>query len=259
MYSAYFIHYTKNIKRRSYIENKILPEISGEFITGFDREEIAGSEAKFYSYSRKESKIATAIIYKTMLANVFISQQISIPKEVQNKFFLKKDRECFEALTPKILSKTNLSLNLKHREAWRRLAESESKYGLIMEDDVILKEEKKHELKNEINELLMLDADYIDLGGGAGLHPTEGWPFTKEEKKQDVYVVSTKSTRTTCAYLIRKQLAIDLLKLKEPILFPIDIQLTYLFQCIEAKVLWPKDELFIHGSEHGYYNVSNER
>ena len=125
---------------------------------------------------------------------------------------------------------------------------------LIMEDDVILKEEKKHELKNEINELLMLDADYIDLGGGAGLHPTEGWPFTKEEKKQDVYVVSTNSTRTTCAYLIRKQLAIDLLKLKEPILFPIDIQLTYLFQCIEAKVLWPRDELFIHGSEHGYYN-----
>ena len=66
---------------------------------------------------------------------------------------------------------------------------------------MILKEEKKHELKNKINELLMLDADYIDLGGGAGLHPTEGGRLQKK-KKQDVYVVSTNSTRTTCAYLI---------------------------------------------------------
>ena len=73
------------------------------------------------------------------------------------------------------------------------------------------------------------------------------------------YKVETKTTRTTCAYLIKKKCAIELLRLRQPILFPIDIQLTYLFQFIEAKVIWPSDELFVHGSEHGFYNVSNER
>ena len=259
MYAAYYLHYKKNIERRKYIENTIQPLINGDIITDFDREELKGIEKDFYVYSEVETKIATAIIYKTMLANVFISKNLPIPESTRNIYFTKDDKEVFKALLPKELSKTNLSLNLKHREAWRRLAAGTCEYGLIMEDDIIMKKENEKDINDKIIRLMHTGADYIDLAGGAGLRPGFGWPFKENRLIKGAYIVETKSTRTTCAYLIKRRFAIELLKLKHPILFPIDIQLTYLFQFIKAKVIWPRDELFIHGSEHGFYNVSNER
>ena len=259
MYKAYYLHYKKNIVRREYIKKTVEPLISGEFITDFDREEIKGQEQSYYVYSEKETKIATAQIYKTMLANVYIARNIPIPELTKNIYFTKDDKESFKALLPKELSKTNLSLNLKHREAWKRLADESCEYGLIMEDDIIMKKENENSIQKKITELINTGADYIDLAGGAGLRPGNGWPFKEEELMKGAYKVETKTTRTTCAYLIKKKCAIELLRLRQPILFPIDIQLTYLFQFIEAKVIWPSDELFVHGSEHGFYNVSNER
>ena len=237
-----------------------MPSMPGDVIKKYDKEDIEKDSERWYSFSFKENYIATSLIAKTLMINSEISRGNRMAAKMlleqeQDGRLTHENAELVLMLTPKKLSLTNLSLNLKHRLAWQRgISRPCCKYILVFEDDILIRE-YSHESVYRIIENDLFGYDYIDLAGGAGL---SGHDVFKQTHRQ-IHHITTFSTRTTCGYVMRKSLASQLLSTRVSILFPIDFQLTYLFSLIRPKIGWLDTPIFEHGSVVGAYAVSNER
>ncbi len=238
----------------------MLPFLPGDIIKKYDKEEIAEFPDNWYSFNFKENYIATTLIARTLLINSCICRG----DRAHAKDLVEEDKtgrarpvsaHLVLELTPGRLSLTNLSLNLKHKLAWERgSARPNCNYIIVFEDDVLL-QENSVDLINLMIENDLFGYDYIDIAGGAGL---SGWDVYTQTNRY-VHHITRFSTRTTCAYIMRKSVALQLISAKTPILFPIDFQLTYMFSLIRPKVGWLDPPAFQHGSVIGTYEVSNER
>jgi hypothetical protein len=257
---TFYLHYRKNTDRISYIQSNMMAALPGDVIRKFDKEDIERDSTQWYSFSFKENYIATNLIAAALVVNSLISRG----DRKGAKILLEQTDGCrasqisaglVHKLTPKKLSLTNLSLNLKHRLAWQRAnSRPACEYILVCEDDILIRECSAESIDSILSNDLF-GYDYIDLAGGAGLSGHDVFLQTHE----CIHHVTTFSTRTTCAYIMRRSLADQLLSIRIPILFPIDFQLTYLFSLIRPKVGWLATPVFDHGSVTGAYAVSNER
>jgi len=256
----YYLSYRGNTDRLAYINSYMLSVFSGDIIRMYDKEDIEGSVARWYTYDKKENYIATTEIASTLLVNAHLSSgNRSAARQMlqflHERILVPPSPDVVLSITPKRLSLTNLSLNLKHRVAWERgTSRRGCDYLLIFEDDVLIKDVSA-EIVRSLTDNDLYGFDYIDLAGGANLSGFDVFPLANG----DIHHISTYSTRTTCAYLMRTTLALQLLSTKIPILFPIDFQLTYLFNIIRPRVGWLDPPPFDHGSVIGKYAVSNER
>ena len=79
-------------------------------------------------------------------------------------------------LRPQPLTAGEVSLVLKHRLAWDKIATGESDYAIVAEDDVILFDHSLAYLARIIS-MLHEDFDYIDVAGGVGLFPSRADPL----------------------------------------------------------------------------------
>ena len=259
VFDTFYLHYHKNIDRYQYLEKYINGSLPGELVTCFDKGKFNPTD--YYNYSYKENFIAINSIahildYNMQLINKLKSDTKHISTINMNNpsnyksYFIRQ-------LTPKQISLTNLSLNLKHRYCWASILDSNAEFGLVLEDDIIFKDTSIDQLFTLLKNIDLKYFDYIDLGGGCMLKP-DGLNFS-QFNDTNIYYLKVPSTRTTCAYLISKDFASPLISNQPKIMFPIDFQLTYCFNIFQSKVGWIDPEIFIHGSEHGYYNSSNPK
>jgi GR25 family glycosyltransferase involved in LPS biosynthesis len=154
-------------------------------------------------------------------------------------------------LRPRLLKGAEVSLFLKHRMAWRKLAEGPAELAIIAEDDIVFAQHSQDYLK-ALMAALPKDFDYIDLAGGCGFLPRPG----NRVVNRYFYEIAPPSGRTTCCALLSRNFARELLALELPLTLPVDWTLVSAFQATQAKVYWLDPPLFGHGSELNVYRSS---
>jgi len=257
---VYYLHYSKNIDRLSQILANVMPLFPGSIIRRFDKQQIDNSSTNWYQYNPTfNQKVTVELIWILYLNYLISTGDLSNAKNLLKQHMSGSqytfDPKVVDFFTPKEMSLTNLSLNLKHRDAWiRATSRYDAEYLIVFEDDVLLTDKSK-DIIDGLKSVNFLNYDYIDLAGGAGLSAQGIY----EETGYGVYNITTYSTRTTCAYFMRTELARKILTLNLPIAFPIDFQLLYIFNILKPRVGWLEPPCFQHGSEKGTYPVSNER
>lgn len=253
---VYVCHYHKNVERLAYIESLGL---AANIVREFDKEQIqAHYESWDFDAHEAERRHAMRTILPTLqfnghlLANIDRGQ-ITPTNQVYNAIHAQMDDAAWveRQLARPRLRIAEISLFLKHMHALRGFAQTSCEWALVMEDDVIFRDDSLATLATLLAEL-PVDADYVDLGGGAGLKPETA--FRRLPGKQlSTYLIDPPSSRTTCAYLISKRFARAILSRPVEPLLPIDFQFNFFMAEHGAKVLWLEPTLFIHGSEFGYY------
>src|SRR5215469_11462290 len=176
-------HYTPEKARRSYIEGAWRDQQERsrfrlEFITQHDREE--PGVAKSYVYNEQRYREMVEPIRNLLIGYWWARDRIPFRpfnecvQLIQSRnASLDQDFATFPWLRPKSLSLGEVSLCLKHREAWARVAQSDSEYGIVAEDDIIFTERSLPYL-SQLLTALPQDADYVDIAGGCGLTPRMG-------------------------------------------------------------------------------------
>jgi hypothetical protein len=254
-------HYTPEIARRKYIEREweSCPDRERfriEFITSHDREQPSIKTA--YVYDEK--------LYREMIQTI---KDIQIGYWIAHKNSNASFRECVEWWKTKntsldqdfrtfpwlrdIPSPGDVSLILKHREAWNRLAESDAVYGVIAEDDIIFNDRSLIDLQQLIRELPH-GAEYIDIAGGAGFFPRADNKLVNKR----FYEIDPPKTRTTCAAILTRSFARKLIDLNAPICLGIDWTLNWAFAQLRTKVYWVEPTVFGHGSMMRIYESLRE-
>ena len=151
-------------------------------------------------------------------------------------------------MLPRKLSIGELSVISKHTRAINEFLDSEYSHLLVLEDDAILSEFSLEKIRSL---LWNTRFDYYDLAGGDGIkaYPSVicNTPYITGE------ILKSPNTRTSCAYILNKSTAKDIItRFKTPCM-PIDWQMMYALRNIPtpATVFWSTDELVTHGSSLG--------
>ena len=248
------IHYKGNSDRRRYIENAFAASaIRPEFITEFDREELALDDIYRYDeavYRRMVAPIKDVLIgYVIGLFHEKTAPWINcVSYQKRQNRPLDLEFQTWQWLRPRALNAAEISIFLKHRAAWQRIANGSAEWGLIAEDDILLHERSLRYLL-DMPSRLPEAFDYIDLAGGCGLFPRMGNPVVNEV----FFAIDPPRDRTTCCALMTRNFANRLLQMELPISIPVDWTLTYGFVVGGAKVFWIHPPAFIHGSETNVY------
>jgi GR25 family glycosyltransferase involved in LPS biosynthesis len=151
-------------------------------------------------------------------------------------------------LRPQPLSPGEVSLVLKHRIAWERIAAQDAEYAIVAEDDVVLFDHSLAYLPTILSKLPD-DFDYIDLAGGVGLSAVRGDPVVNTH----FFRIDPPRDRTSCCAIIRRRFAQRALEADPRIVLGSDWMLTYLFNAIGANVYWVEPLVFGHGSQMQIY------
>jgi hypothetical protein len=249
----FVLHYKKNLERKTYLERAFGGRVAPLYIEAMDQGEFPLEEA--YRFD----------------AGLFIQQIMSV-KDCMIAGTLKQGRlrnwpwaECVRLvrnlnltteqtlrdhpwLGPQPLTPGEVSLVLKHRIAWERIAAGDSDYAIVAEDDVVLFDHSLEYL-SRILTLLPQDFDYIDLAGGVGLSAGQGEPVINSY----FFEIDPPRDRTSCCAIVRKKFAQRILQLDARIVLGSDWMLTYLFNLTQARVYWAEPLVFGHGSQMQVY------
>lgn len=146
-------------------------------------------------------------------------------------------------MEPRQLVDGELSVLMKHFYAICSIANSQNKYGLIAEDDILFHTNSLDLWDKTISSFSKLDGDYLDLAGGCNLKV--------ENLKPDQYItmLDKPNTRTNACYLLSNRVAKFIAKNFFPLIYPIDWHLLYLLSSTRFSFYWTNDPVFIHGSE----------
>lgn len=261
---AYFVmHYKKNIERRNYIfESFVTSDKTIHWITDFDREEIADSLDDIYRFNQDNWY---EIVGRQL--HLLIGHQLGLNQTYRNLPWqliftnvenllkqngLTKIMAEFPQYMPRSLKIFEISLLLKHRAVYQKVLDNNYKFGIILEDDFILKDNSVAALQNIISNSIV-EWDFIDIAGGAGLTPRE----QDKEVSPGLFSIVPPRTRTTCGYLISNRLCKKIVTLNMPPTAPCDWELTYFMQRFNAKAFWTMPTIILHGSEINLYQSNN--
>jgi len=247
----YILHYKRNAERRRYLEAEFsqyaLPK--PELITDFDAGEF--SLGDFYTYDETQYRRTVGPISHTMIVPYHIGR-VLLPDaswvqcfEIYKNLNLDLDQEFnrHPFMKPHPLRSADVSLILKHRSAWEKIANGGSEHVIIAEDDVIFFPHSVEYL-SWLTAHLPADFDYIDLAGGSYLLPRAG-----DRQVNDVFFeMIPPRCRTTCCALLSRSFVRRLLALETPICAPIDWIMNHDFHVLQAKVYWVHPLVFGHGS-----------
>ncbi len=223
------------------------------FITAFDPGDFSDSDVYFYDEAQYRKCLEP-------IRNILVSRVIGLVDlpsatwatclDFYERLNFDLDDEFARSawIRPRELSEAEISLFLKHRAAWKEIADASSPYGIVAEDDILFFDHSGAYFDKLIANL-PADFDYIDLVGGCGLRPRIGDRVINEI----FFETCIPSDRTSCCALISRGFARRLISLDLPICLPIDWTLTLAFQLTKARVYWLEPPLFAHGSEMGIY------
>jgi GR25 family glycosyltransferase involved in LPS biosynthesis len=213
---VYIIHYTKLENRR----NKIFEQFDNitqnlNFINDFDQEELS--------------------------------------QDIINDFYYPSDEEWDKKVTPlwnrnlhrpRILNIAEISCTIKHIIAIEEVAKKGD--ALIIEDDLIIKDNFVHEFNNVI-ENLPNDWDVIMIGKGCNMTAKNIIPG------KTLYKQSHPATRCLDSYLLSQNAAIKISKTIKPFQLVSDWELAYHLYLHDLNVYWLEPSPCFQGSEKGIY------
>ena len=161
------------------------------------------------------------------------------------------------------ITAAEMSVCLHHIECFKKIAEDDYPYALILEDDALLCKNFKIILDNYLTQLPS-DWDMLFIGDGCGLHV----PCEELKKYSNIYKKNNYPTQngglgaTRCldSYLITKKCAQKIIeKLNNPnyiIFYPADHWLNHVIRNNTFNVYWAEPTIVTQGSEKKVYNSS---
>jgi hypothetical protein len=135
-----------------------------------------------------------------------------------------------------------------HLTIWKRIAESQNPYALILEDDAVLEKDFTTRFYDYLRKTPM-DWDVIFMGCGAKLHV----PSDRVRQGQCAYLMEPQRSRCTDSYLINRKASQIISRNVLPFSFPVDWELGYLLRKYGLRVYWWEPPLVRQGSETGLY------
>jgi len=257
------LHYSPATERRTYIEKEWDKQPNRnsfdiQFITQHDREE-PHVEAS-YVYDERKYREAVGDIKDIQVGywsalhrhkESSFSSCVNLHKSKRTS--LDQDFDEYPWLKEGPLSPGDVSLILKHREAWKSVADGDADWAIIAEDDIIFNSHSLGYLMRLINDLPR-NAEYIDIAAGQGFRPRTGNKCINDH----FFEIDPPKTRTTCATIISRLLAQRLINLKPPTCLGIDWMLNWAFKQLGTKVYWVEPTVFAHGSQLNVYTSFRE-
>jgi len=221
---VYVVHYTKLLKRKIYIENVLKVYFKKfKFIKKYDKEDLYLDQNEF-SYEKN------SIIFKNKIEELWEGQEA-------------KYRE---------LSNAEISCFLKHIEALKQASNSDYKYSLIIEDDVIISKNFYNKFNKLLKNIEKFEWDVIFLGSGIGRQ------FIFKKLKHKIFfsspqIVSHPASNCADSYIIKKESAKILLKNLKTFHLSYDWEIAYQMYKLSFNVYWATRPLFEQGSKTGNY------
>lgn len=133
------------------------------------------------------------------------------------------------------MSKSEISLCLKHLEVFRDVVENDYKNVVVFEDDIILVDDFDVKL-NQYMKQLPQDYDIYWIGSCCDLHAPS---------QPDFHVYPAQSSRCTHAYMISNQGCRKMLTLVNYLNFPIDWYFNFVIKNLNLKNYWAEPPLSI--------------
>jgi hypothetical protein len=249
----FILHYKKNLERKAYLERALAGRIAPLFIETMDQGEFSVDDV--YRFDPDQFSLQVLSIKDCMIAGTLKQGRLrdwawaDCVRVVAN-LNLTPEQTFLDHpwLKPQPLTPGEVSLVLKHKLAWERIASGEADYAIVAEDDLILFD---HSLPYLARLLATLpeDFDYIDLAGGAGLFPSRA----DRTVNSCFYAIDPPRDRTSCCAILRKRFVQRVLRTDPEIVLGFDWMLTYLFNLTGAKVYWAEPLAFGHGSQMQVY------
>ncbi len=250
----FVLHYKRNLERRAYLERALAGVIAPVYIDAMDQGEFALDQVYRFDpdlFTAQIMSVRDCMIAGTLKQGRFRDWPWAECVRLVRNLDLTVEQTLRDHpwLKPQPLTQGEVSLVLKHRMAWERIAACESEYAIIAEDDVVLFDGSFDYLSRLLT-MLPPDFDYIDLAGGVGLSPVRGDRLVNSY----FFEIDPPRDRTSCCALVRKKFAERLLQLDDRIVLGSDWMLTYLFNLTRAKVYWTDPLVFGHGSQMQIYS-----
>tara|TARA_R100000008_G_C3578747_1_gene166982 strand:+ start:555 stop:1214 length:660 start_codon:yes stop_codon:yes gene_type:complete len=150
---------------------------------------------------------------------------------------------------PRDLLKTEISVAVKHYECFKKIAASDFKYAMILEDDVVFTKSFVEDYPKYMKDTPP-EWDVIFFGNGC-FERVAGF---KEGKF--AYMLEHPKTRCLDSYIIKKTACTKILNTLKPITLPVDFELTYCFIKNNLKTCWWEPSLTSQGSQIDLYKSS---
>jgi tetratricopeptide (TPR) repeat protein len=257
------LHYNPATERRTYIESEWNKQPSRnrfdiQFITQHDREEPHVQSSYFYNERMYRETIRD-------IKDIQIGYWLALHRHKESSFSscvdlhrskrtsLDQDFEEHSWLNEGPLSPGDVSLVLKHRAAWKNIADGDTDWAIIAEDDIIFNPHSFNYLIRLIKNVPR-DAEYVDIAAGQGFRPRIGNRCVNDH----FFEIDPPKTRTTCAAIVSRLFARRLIALNSPICLGIDWMLNWTFKQLGTKVYWVEPTVFAHGSQLNVYTSFRE-
>jgi hypothetical protein len=257
----YVLHYKKNFERKTYLGRALAGRIAPVFIEDMDQGEFPLDQVYRFDpalFTQQIMSVKDCMIAGTLKQGRFRDWPWAECVRLVRSLNLSTEQTLRDHhwLSPQPLSPGEVSLVLKHRIAWERIAAQQSEYAIVAEDDVVLFDHSLAYL-DTILTTLPADFDYLDLAGGVGLSAVRGDPVLNSH----FFRIEPPRDRTSCCAVVRKRFAQRMLEADPRIVLGSDWMLTYLFNALGAKVYWAEPLVFGHGSQMQVYksNLIAER
>jgi hypothetical protein len=249
----YVLHYKKNLERKAYLERALAGRIAPIFIDDMDQGEFLLDQVYRFDptlFMRQIMSVKECMIAGTLKQGQLRNWPWAECVRVVRSLHLTPDQTLRDHpwLGPQPLTPGEVSLVLKHRIAWERIAAQDCDYAIVAEDDVVLFDHSLAYLSTVLADLPG-DFDFIDLAGGVGLSAVRGDPVVNSH----FFKIDPPRDRTSCCAIVRRSFAQRMLEADPRVVLGSDWMLTYLFNAIGANVYWVEPLVFGHGSQMQVY------
>ncbi|MDD2662031.1 MAG: glycosyltransferase family 25 protein [Methylococcales bacterium] len=162
-----------------------------------------------------------------------------LTQDVLEKYF------CNDRLTP-----AQKSCALKHVLALQKIATSNCKFALVLEDDAVFSKDLHLGLQRAMEQSTQFQGDKVIYIGSGGNFFTP-----KSQRKPGQYLYTGKRGRFTDSYIIDSQTAQKRLNwiLTNKIANSIDNQFDKIDQLLDIRILWLEDPVIEQGSKNGLF------
>lgn len=229
--NIYIIHWKELIDRKNYLSEK-LKDYNVNWIDFFDRNTI--TENQINSIYKKDQNT-----WKKRVINLYNDPPIYRDLKI-----------------------SEICNSLSHIYALDHMIENNIEYGLILEDDVILKNNFFEDFDKYYNQTPN-DFDMIFLGTSFSTSILDSVGFDNDKPpiiiNNDTLVYEkfrNPKTRTVDAYILKKSTCEKLKNIINEISLPYDFDLAFFIKELNLKVYWWEPGLIYQGSQNGQYRSS---
>jgi tetratricopeptide (TPR) repeat protein len=229
---VFIIHYTPLVDRKQVLSKRLVElDIEGEWVEKWDGNALPpGSMEEHFSRYR----------------------------------FVDKSHQDHMHFSAEHMLNSELSVALKHFYAFKQIVEKELPLALVLEDDVILKDDFKEQVASYIEQVNEDEWDLLSIG--AGLFGECSHDCQNRRKGTNVYRKAYSPQvpshilgynnlfRSLDAYVLTLNCAKELYKEMLPLAFPMDCMLNYVLNSQNLKVYWSEPVLVLQGSVEGQFD-----